>query len=172
MGETADQTRTEITALREQMTSRLATLRHTADDSARQAVPIAVAAAGLGVVAIGAVVFLRHRHKAHARELVGTLKRLAESLQQDPGTSLQALGSLPSEALREVIERKPTQPPLGAKLLDTAVRAAVSTAVGFGLRTLRDRLFTPPPSLNGSGPDRPPAGRTGKPEKAAGRRGK
>jgi hypothetical protein len=140
MGETADKTLGEIVRLRAEMSKRVADLRHDAEDSARSAAPLAVAAAGVGMLVLGVVIVVKHRHKAEARRLVGTLKQLAETLEKHPATSIAALGALPAHALQEVIERKPSEPPLGTKLLEVAVRSAVTTAVGFGLKALRDRL--------------------------------
>ncbi|HLI56252.1 MAG TPA: hypothetical protein VKY26_04370, partial [Actinomycetota bacterium] len=86
-----------------------------------------------------------------AKELVGTLKQVAVALQDHPTMSVEALGALPANALREVIERKPTEPTLGARLMEAAVRTAVSTAVSFGLKALRERLVQMPSLGGGQG---------------------
>lgn len=148
MGEATDKTRSEITALRTQMSGLVSDLRHTADDSAKAAAPLVAVAAGLGVLALGVVMVVKHKNKKQAKELVGTLKQVALALQDHPTMSVEALGALPANALREVIERKPTEPPLGARLMEVAVRTAVSTVVSFGLKALRERLMQVP-SLGG-----------------------
>lgn len=144
MGETTDKTRSEITALRTQMSGLVSDLRHTADDSAKAAAPMIAVAAGLGVLALGVVVLVKHKNKKRAKALVGTLKQVAVALQEHPTMSVEALGALPANALREVIERKPTEPPLGTRLMEVAVRTAVSSAVSFGLKALRERLMQSP----------------------------
>jgi hypothetical protein len=140
MGETADQTARELAQLRAKMSDEIGALRHESVETAKGATPLAIAAAGLGVLVVGVLVVVRHRHKAEAKRLVGTLKRLAETLESRPDVAIGALGSLPGDALREVIERKPSEPRMGAKLLEVAVKSAVTTAIGFGLRELKDRL--------------------------------
>src|SRR5579883_1587712 len=151
MGETTDKTRSEITALRTQMSGLVSDLRHTADDSAKAAAPLVAVAAGLGVLALGVVMVVKHRNKKQAKELVGTLKQVAVALQDHPTMSVEALGALPANALCEVIERKPTEPTLGARLMEAAVRTAVSTAVSFGLKALRERLVQMPSLGGGQG---------------------
>ncbi|MGH2718472.1 MAG: hypothetical protein ACRDJU_07835 [Actinomycetota bacterium] len=125
-------------------------LRHTADDSAKAAAPMIAVAAGVGAVALGVVMLVKHKNKKRANELVGTLKKVALALQEHPTASVEALGALPANALREVIERKPTEPPLGTRLMETAVRTAVSTAVSFALKALKDRLMQVPSRSGGS----------------------
>lgn len=153
MGETADQTARELSELRAQMSSKVTSLRSDAAVTAQAATPLLVAVAGLGAVVVGSVLFLRHRHKADAKRLVGTLKRLAETLEARPDIALGTLGSMPADALREVIERKPSSGKGGAgsRVVEVAVRSAVTTAVGFALSELKDRLLSPA-SANGAAP--------------------
>lgn len=126
------------------MSGLVSDLRHTADDSAKAAAPMIAVAAGLGVLALSVVVLVKHKNKKRAKSLVGTLKQVAVALQEHPTMSVEALGALPANALREVIERKPTEPPLGTRLMEVAVRTAVSSAVSFGLKALRERLMQSP----------------------------
>lgn len=123
------------------MSERVTEIRTTAQDSARAVIPAGAALAGVAALAATAIIVVRHRRHAATRRLIGNLKTLAETI-QDPAVPVEALGKLPAKALSEVIERQPP-PPLGARLLEVAVKTAVTTAVGFGLKALRERMSPP-----------------------------
>ncbi|GAC1362937.1 MAG: hypothetical protein NVSMB32_03900 [Actinomycetota bacterium] len=146
MGETADQTAAEIARLRADMSGRVGDVKRAADRAAHEALPLAIGVVGVGA-AVGAVVlYIRHRHKKEARTVKARLKRLVDTL-QDPAASLETLAKPAKDALRSelraVAAAGKERTPLGERLLEIAVKAAVSAGVPIALKALWGRAGKP-----------------------------
>lgn len=136
MGETPDQTRTELDELRADMTRKAADIRAAAEHSAHAAVPAALGLAAVGAAVGGVVLLLRQRRRARQRSFRGRMAKLTEAVQH-PAPALDALTHSAQEKLRSELREfaaKPQRPGLGARLLEVAVKAAVTTGTTFALK--------------------------------------
>ena len=122
------------------MTRRAADVRAAAEHSAHAALPAALGLVGLGAAVGGLVVVLKYRRRARERSFRGRMSKLSEALQH-PAPALDALTHSAQDKLRAELRDfagtgKAQRPGLGSRLLEVAVKAAVSTATGVVLKTL------------------------------------
>lgn len=137
MGETADQTAAEIAALRTQMSARVDDLRQDVERKGRELLPILLGAAGVGGVLGSLFLYMRHRKKKRVRKARRTIRRFAKTL-TEPDMAMESLLALPvRQALQvELLEEHKEPELLTHKLLQTAVKTAMTTAVPIVLKAL------------------------------------
>lgn len=120
------------------MTQRAADVRAAAGHSAHAALPAALGLVGLGAAVGSLLVVLKYRRAARARSFRGRMSKLSEALQH-PAPALDALSHSAQDKLRAELRdfaATPPRPGLGGRLLEVAVKAAVSTATGVVLKAV------------------------------------
>ncbi len=150
MGETADQTRKEIVALRGEMSAKVVELRRAAERPIRIARTVAIGAVAVVVVGGLAMVVIGARRRAERKSLRGQLKRATEAAANPIATATKAKDSVDKKVektrdkirqeLREELKKElQDQRPLHEKVLSTAVRSVAAAAVPIVIKQLEGR---------------------------------
>jgi hypothetical protein len=148
MGETADQTRKEIVALRAEMSSKVVELRQAAERPIRIAKTVAIGAVALVVVGGVALVVIGARRRAERRSLRGQLRSATKAAINPQKTAKKAKAAVDQvraklrEELREELKKElKDQRPLHERVLSTAVKSAATAAVPIVLKQLESRAW-------------------------------
>lgn len=135
------------------MTQRAADVRAAAGHSAHAALPAVVGLVGLGAAVGSLMMVLKYRRRARERSFRGRMSKLSEALQH-PAPALDAISHSAQEKLRAELgafTAKPQRPALGSRLLEVAVKAAVSTATGVVLKAAVNQLLHTAGGPSGTG---------------------